>query len=123
MQRDPIGMLIELTPTECREHLRLAVLGRLAITYKALPVVIPVRIAAHDGNVGITSLYGDVIPLPADSIVALEAGTLGEGRADEWSVGIRGVLTVNASADSDPQRMNSSEFQLSTEVLAGWERR
>jgi hypothetical protein len=116
-------MLTELTPAECREHLRAAELGRLAITYKALPVVIPVRIAAHDGVVGITSLYGDAVPLPDGSIVALEAGTLGEGRADEWSVEIRGFLTANTLADSDRQRVNSSEFQLSTEVLAGWERR
>ena len=113
MRRDPIGVLTELTPDECRKHLRAAELGRLAITYKALPVVIPVRIVAHENVVGITSLYGDAIPLPAGSIVALEAGTLGEDRADEWSVEIRGFLTVNSC----------SEFQLSTEVLAGWARR
>jgi hypothetical protein len=112
MQRDPTGVLTELTPAECREHLRAAELGRLAITYKALPVVIPVRIVAHDSVVEITSLYGDAIPLPAGSIVALEAGTLGEDRADEWSVEVRGFLTANTS----------SEFQMSTEVLAGWAR-
>ena len=120
MQPSSIDPLSELTTRECRERLRSADLGRLAITFRALPVVIPVKIVMDEMVVGVSSLYGDAIPLPVGSIVALEAGTLGEGRPDEWSVEIRGVLTANS--DSGPRAIDA-EFLVSTEMITGWARR
>ena len=122
------SVLTALSADECHERLRSVELGRLGITYKALPVVLPVRIEADGTRLGISSLLGAAIPLPAESVVALEVGTLGEGGAEEWTVEVRGFLRANPTGEqtTDGDRgpgPAGPDFWLSTEVLTGWVRR
>ena len=51
--------------------------GNLAVTNKALPSIVPVRIEASEDEITIESLPGRVIPLKASSVVALSVLSAG----------------------------------------------
>jgi hypothetical protein len=123
MQAGMSEKLRELTVPKCFELLATAKVGHLAITYRALPVVVPVRIHLGDGYLVLESAFGNVIPVSAGGVAALEAGLAGADLVTQWSVEVRGFLTaetgerVGFSSErftSDPMR-----FHLSTDEVSG----
>jgi hypothetical protein len=114
----------ELSIPECLDLLATATMGHLGITYKALPIVVPVRIHLADDEVAIESLLGGAIPLSAGAVVALEAGTSGEGLATEWTVEVRGFLTADNDSTSPAPLAelipSPGRLHLSTEEVSGW---
>jgi hypothetical protein len=114
--------LSELSRRECLEFLGTVEAGRLAVTFKALPVVVPVRIRLDGDEVVITSLLGAEIPLMAGTVVALETGTLGQGTPDEWTVEVHGFLRSEEPVMNRPKEAGSKPraFRLSTEMTSGW---
>lgn len=109
-----------LSPTECRARLHLADTGHLAITSRALPLVIPVEVNDFGPELRITSLLADAVPLPDRSVVALEVGTFGLGRNDDWSVSVRGLLRRIRLQNREEAAV--ADFALSIELLEGWTR-
>jgi hypothetical protein len=117
------GVLTELTDRECRALLGTVEFGHLGTSFRALPVVIPVKIQMSHGNLGVSSLLDDAIPLPSGSIVALQAGSFGGLGSEEWSVGVCGHLQVNDDHDALNATLaddDAPEFWLSTEMVEGW---
>jgi hypothetical protein len=116
--------LRELSVPECFALLATATMGHLAVTFKALPVVVPVRIHLVGDEFAIESLLGRAIPLTTGAVVALEAGATDHGLPAEWTVEVRGYLTAR-SDDVEPARRSrfaadDGEFRLSTEEVSGW---
>jgi hypothetical protein len=118
------GDLEELSGRECLARLATTAIGRLAVTYKALPAVVPVRIRLVGDDLEIESLLGTTIPLLAGTVVALEAGTLGAGLSREWAVGVRGFLRARddgaGSGRPSHSKGHAGTFWLSTADMSGW---
>jgi hypothetical protein len=119
--------LRDLSLAECHARLRLADTGRLAITSRALPLVVPVEIDDVGDELRIRSLLGDAAPLQEGNVVALEVGTFGDGRYDEWSISVRGVLRRISPQGGEEAALTevlyrTPLFALSTELVAGWTR-
>lgn len=113
----PRSMILrELSVPECLALLATSEFGRLAITQKALPALVPVRIQLVGDEVLVTSLVGDVVPLVARGVVALGTGTLGYGLPNEWTVEVCGFLRSSSDTDGN----NSPSFNLSATNIRGW---
>lgn len=114
--RQPAGAT-PLEPDECRQRLAEATKGYLATTARALPVILPVGIAADDGRLVLTPLFTShlgMVPgtVQADTVVALAVGTLGNDR--EWCVVAQGVLHDDAGDGPG----GACHFE--PELLTGW---
>jgi len=117
----------DLSLAECPARLRLADTGRLAITSRALPLVVPVEIDDVGHELRIRSLLGDAVPLQEGNVVALEVGTFGDGRYDEWSISVRGVLRRIPPQSAEEAALTqvlcrAPLFALSMELITGWTR-
>jgi nitroimidazol reductase NimA-like FMN-containing flavoprotein (pyridoxamine 5'-phosphate oxidase superfamily) len=116
--------LRELSVPECFALLATATIGHLAITYMALPLVVPVRIGLAGKELTITSLLGKAVPLTSGSVVALEAGEIGGNLPGDWTVEVRGFLTASNDESALAARIQfpvaGVEFHLSTEEVRGW---
>lgn len=104
----------ELGEAACREHLRSARNGYLATTERALPIIVPVAIAADGANVVLTPLFdGSFGQLatrdPGGVVVALAVGAV-----DRWCVVAQGLLR-RLPADGA-----SSRCSFEPEVVTGW---
>ena len=112
---------LALSRAECLGLLATVTTGRLATSRKAMPVIVPVRICLLANEVIVESLIGGAIPLSAGSVVALEAGTIGQPSPTEWTVQVCGFLVAD-----DRRRANSADgvdglrFRLSADALSGW---
>ena len=115
--------LSEMSVAECLACLGSVTTGRLAVTRGALPYVVPVHISVVDDEVVVESYLGGFVPLVAE-VVALEAGTFGDGALPEWTVGVRGFLTgpEEGTGPASKGRMNTppETFHLSIEHVTGW---
>jgi uncharacterized protein len=81
-----------LTPDQCLELLRKEYLGRVAITYRALPVVVPVHYRILDGSVVFLTTEGSTLAgATKGSVVAFEVDHSSEDGSCGWSVLIQGI--------------------------------
>jgi len=114
----------ELSVPECLALLATATVGHLAITHMALPLVIPVRVDLVGSELRVTSLLGKAVPLPSGSVVALEAGEIGDDSPLDWTVEVRGFLTRASGEVMLTTRhqfpVADGQFHLSTEEVTGW---
>ncbi len=88
----------------------------MAATMRAVPVIIPVTFTLFGDDIIFMHNHGEVLTRAvAGSVIAFEADHLGsDGRAN-WEVHVTGVATNLAG----PTR--TSEFRLSSELVAGWQ--
>lgn len=120
---EPWGVeLRELSMAECRALLASAETGNLAVSDRALPAIVPVRICDSGDEVTVESLLGQAVRLRTGSVVALSVGTMGGGLTTTgWTVEVRGFL--HRIDGGNPQPMSAAElFRLSTDVMTGWSR-
>jgi hypothetical protein len=85
----------ELGPEDCLDLLRDEPVGHVALTKRALPVVVPVNFAVLDGDIvwrsdEATGLSG----ASADFVVAFEADHYEAGYTQGWSVMVQGLAHV-----------------------------
>jgi len=89
----------DLSPAECWELLATTSVGRLALSDRALPTIVPVRYAVGSGSVAIS--VGRLGP-PAsvhDAVVAFVADRIDEESASGWTVLMQGRARL---APADP---------------------
>jgi nitroimidazol reductase NimA-like FMN-containing flavoprotein (pyridoxamine 5'-phosphate oxidase superfamily) len=80
-----------LGPQACLELLRCKSVGRVAITLRALPVVVPIRYAILRGTVVFKTTKGSSLATAtADSVVAFEVDHHDEDGRSGWSVMVQG---------------------------------
>jgi hypothetical protein len=72
----------------------------------------------------VSPLLGNAVPLSPGTVVALQAGPLGQGLASDWSVEVRGFLRewsdVTATAQPDRLGPDTEMFRVTTDHLRGW---
>jgi hypothetical protein len=120
--------LTKMSLAECLARLASVATGRMAVTHKALPCLVPVCIGpVHFGlvknEIMVRACLGNLVPL-VPGVVALEVGTLGDGKQAEWTVGVRGFLTGPRAevvpAAKEPPGASPEMFRLSLELVTGW---
>jgi Pyridoxamine 5'-phosphate oxidase len=118
------GRVTEMSVAECLVYLGAVGTGRLAVTHRALPYVVPVHIGIVDNKVLVQSYLGDRIPLRPGVVVALEAGTFGDATLASWTVLVRGFLAAPGTGRTPAIGAQPSEppetFFLSIEFVTGW---
>jgi nitroimidazol reductase NimA-like FMN-containing flavoprotein (pyridoxamine 5'-phosphate oxidase superfamily) len=84
-----------LTADECVALLSTVYLGRLALTERALPIILPVTFACLDGDI-VFNVAAGVLLRAAETghVVCFEADSAGGGRSMSWSVYTIGPLSV-----------------------------
>jgi uncharacterized protein len=76
-----------LDETECRRLLATTTTGRLGFTDSALPAIVPVPFAVHDGHVLVAARRGSpMVKAVRGSVVAFQTDTYDPGAGTGWSV-------------------------------------
>lgn len=84
-----------LAPHECRELLGSATIGRLALSVRALPVVLPVNFALVSDAVLVLTGGGAVFEAACDhAVVAFETDGINAASQTGWSVLVQGEARV-----------------------------
>jgi len=95
----------DLTPAECWELLAHSSVGRLALSVRALPTILPVRYVVDQASVAI-SLGRFGLPAAAvhDSVVAFAVDHIDEAADQGWMVQMQGLarLVPSGSASTAP---------------------
>lgn len=90
-----IGASTALTAAECDQLVATVRCGHLAVTRGALPVIVPVRIDAVDGqSIRCTSADPDVAGTDIGAVVALQVGGFDSEGAGGWSVLVQGTIAA-----------------------------
>jgi len=90
----------ELGPQDCLELLADEPVGHVALTARALPVVVPVNFAMIDGDIVWRSPEGTKQgEVPADFVVAFEADHYDLHHTLGWSVMVQGLAHVVTDSD------------------------
>jgi hypothetical protein len=124
METDRGTGLRELNLPECFDLLASVNRGHLAITYQALPAIVPVRLEFRGEEVVIASLLGQSVLIVTPNVVALEAGNLGEGLDREWTVEVCGFLR-ELEPSLGTMGLGTSDkhkdfFTVTTDHVRGW---
>jgi len=95
-----------LTSEECRRLLSTVAVGRVGVTMGALPVVLPVQFALHDGDVVFQTVQGTSFHAAStDAVAAFEADSYASDGSSGWSVLVQGrSQTLTDAADLDQLR-------------------
>ncbi len=81
-----------LTRDECLAHLGKVSVGRLGVTIRALPAIVPVNFAMHEGQVVLRSVPGSKLDAAtAGAVVAFEADDHDPAGVWGWSVLVQGI--------------------------------
>lgn len=124
MPTDRSIALRELELSECFDLLAIASRGRLAITYQALPAIIPVRLRNSRNEVVVSSLLGSSMLIVTPNVVALETGNLGEGQEREWTVQVCGFIRALDPGVEDALLQSSGSrndrYSVTTNHVRGW---
>ena len=93
MTLDGVGLRV-LTEAECMKRLASARLGRVALSWRAMPLILPVRYSVEDRVVVLHARHGTTLQQATDhAVVAFEAeGPMGAVEPS-WSVVANGLAT------------------------------
>ena len=114
------GHALELTANECFRLLQTAQVGRLALTQRALPVVIPVNFALEGQTIVIRTGPGSILSAakPPGVVVAFEVDEVDPETYSGWSVLVTGTMREVTDA-SETLRLS----QLALNPWVGGDRR
>lgn len=93
-----------LDGAECVRLLESRSVGRLGITDRALPTILPVSYAVVDGRVLVRTGSGSRLDAAArNAVVAFEVDDIDEGQGTGWSVVVTGMATEQYEPTLDDQ--------------------
>ena len=97
---DKLPVFEELNRLDCLKLLAAVPVGRVALTARALPVVLPVNFALLDGDIVWRSSQGTKLNAAAAGfVVAFEADDYLPERREGWSVMVQGLAHVIVAED------------------------
>jgi nitroimidazol reductase NimA-like FMN-containing flavoprotein (pyridoxamine 5'-phosphate oxidase superfamily) len=100
VDRDRPNIFEDLDREDCLELLRAESVGRVALTARALPVVLPVNFAMLDGDIVWRSAQGTKLnDAAAGFVVAFEVDHYELERKQGWSVMVQGLAHVITDAE------------------------
>ena len=95
------GPLVPLDDAECRQLLATARLGRLGFTDGALPAIVPVAVAVHDGSAFIPTPHGgSLVSAVRGAVVALQVDSYRDVIGTGWTVTAVGPARVIRHPDT-----------------------
>lgn len=103
----------DLTTAECWELLALARVGRLALSIRALPAILPVQYVLDGESVAISmGRNGPPAVAVHDAIVAFVVDDIDEAAGAGWLVQLQGMarLTPPADAPTDQGRVDAGQL-------------
>lgn len=104
-----------LSEDECRRLLDTRVIGRVGLTERALPAIVPVRISVVEDSIVLEEVFAGDPPLSTGSVAALEVDSLEPDGGPSWVVEVRGILEeLPGTCAGRPRRV------LSTRGISGW---
>ena len=87
----------DLSQAECWQLLAMASVGRLALSIRALPMILPVRYSVDDASVAISlGRFGMPAAAVHDSVVAFAVDRIDETSSDGWIVQMQGRARLAA---------------------------
>ncbi len=90
---DRAGLEI-LDRVECLRLLATATIGRIAVSVRALPVILPVRFVLDGDRILVRAHAGTTLEAATrDAVVAFEADAAGSGVDPDWSVLVTGIAS------------------------------
>jgi uncharacterized protein len=92
-------LIRELSRDECLSRLRTACIGRVAVTHRALPAIVPVNFVVDRGILFRTSSDGMLDRACRGQVVAFEVDELAEDGRSGWSVLVVGVADAVDSGE------------------------
>ncbi len=96
---------------DCLTRLARHSLGRIGLSIAALPVVLPVNYAVHDGAILIRTAAGSKLDAATrGAVVAFEIDGFEDAQRSAWSVLVQGVAAEIVDPDAR-QRASSVELQ------------
>jgi len=112
---------------QCMTLLSRVQVGRVAVSLRALPIVVPVRYMLNDGDLLFTAHGDELTKALEGSIAALQADGFEEDRGQRWSVFATGPVGIVESLEtavtmlSGPSNttVESSLFRLKPAILSG----
>lgn len=110
---DTVPELEELCPEDCLELLKEEPVGHVALSTRALPVVLPVSFAVLDGDI-VWRAGKDTQPGDA-SVVAFEADHYEPDRRQRWSVMVQGLTHVM----TEPELARAKQLCLESWTIEG----
>jgi uncharacterized protein len=116
-----------LSDEQCMTLLSRAQLGRVALSLRALPVVVPVRYMLSDGPLLFTATGEELTKALYGNIAALQADGFDEDSGRRWSVFATGPIAIVESletldtnlSDSPMAKAESTLFRLNPAILSG----
>jgi len=97
---DRLGPPTELGEAECRRLLGTATAGRISFTDGALPAIVPVPFALHEGQVLIPAERGSsMVAAVRGAVVAFGVDSYDPGTETGWSVTVVGPSRVLGSSE------------------------
>jgi len=103
----------ELTSAECWELLARSSVGRLALSIRALPIILPVRYVVDDASVAISlGRFGMPAATVHDSVVAFAVDHIDEVEDQGWIVQMQGRarLALPGSAPVGPGPVDTGQL-------------
>jgi len=103
----------DLTPAECWELLALSSVGRLALSVRALPTILPVRYEVDDASVAIhLGRFGLPAAAVHDSVVAFAVDHIDEVADEGWIVQMQGLarLALTRGVPTGPAPVDSGQL-------------
>lgn len=95
-----VAPLEELSHEECLRLLATTTLGRVGVSIAALPAVLPVNFALHDGEIVCCTAPGTKLDVATvRTVVAFESDDYDAGTGAGWSVLVRGVARAVVEED------------------------
>jgi nitroimidazol reductase NimA-like FMN-containing flavoprotein (pyridoxamine 5'-phosphate oxidase superfamily) len=101
----------DLSSADCWALLATASVGRIALSIRALPMIVPVRYRVDDGSVAI-SLGRPGLPVATvhDAVVAFAVDDIDQGSTTGWMVQMQGrarlATSLASSGSSDPAHID-----------------
>ncbi|MCX5554655.1 pyridoxamine 5'-phosphate oxidase family protein [Streptomyces sp. NBC_00038] len=92
--------LVELSPAECGARLSTHGVGRLAVTTRTGPVIVPVNYSVVEGAIVFRTEAGTTPAEAAGTQVAFEVDHIDEALSQGWSVLVRGRARVVTDPDA-----------------------
>ncbi len=117
-----------LTPQECFDRLATVHVGRLALSFRALPLILPVHFDVDADRIVIHTTSGTTLHQTTDgTVVAFEAEGPSGAAEPTWSVGLHGLAVQAPAVDEfDPVRIDVNTDRITgRELVLGvrpWDR-
>src|SRR4051812_14955980 len=95
-----IGRLSSMSDDECRDLLRAGMIGRVCVTYDALPVIAPVNYVVDGSSIIFrTRRDGMLASACNETVIAFEIDDLAPDGNSGWSVNVVGVASLLGASD------------------------